>query len=141
MEISAGLVIKYNDRLLLAHPTRASWVGTYSFPKGKVEEGETNLNAAIRETKEEVGLIIPEEWINKEEKIINYTKNGKTYKRVHYFIVNLTEDQKKLLFGDSMELPKDKLQLDEVDFAGLLMKEDAEKRIFWRFAELLELIQ
>jgi len=140
MERSAGLVIKYNNRLLLAHPTRSAWVGTYSFPKGKIEDSETPLQAAIRETKEEVGLNIPEEWIGKEEKIIYYTKNNKNYKRVHYFIVELTEEKKKLLFGDSMELSTVQLQLDEVDFAGLLEKKDANDRIFWRFTELLELI-
>jgi 8-oxo-dGTP pyrophosphatase MutT (NUDIX family) len=141
MEKSAGLVIKYNNMLLLVHPSLSSWLGTFSFPKGKIENDETPLQAAIRETSEEVGLIIPEEWINKDEKIIYYTKKNKTYKRVHYFIVDLTEDKKKLLFGDDNIINSDNLQLEEIDWAGFLNVDEASPRIFWRFTELLELIR
>ena len=141
MEKSSGLVIRYNNMLLLAHPTKSAWTGTYSFPKGKIEDGETPLQAAIRETREEVGLNIPEEWIDKNDKIIYYTKKNKNYKRVHYFLVDLTEDKKKLLFGDSLILPESKLQLREIDWSGFLKFEDAKLRIFWRFTELLKLIQ
>jgi len=53
MIISAGLVIVDKDKrlILLVHPTNASWVGTYSIPKGEVNPGEDLLAAAIRETK------------------------------------------------------------------------------------------
>ena len=54
--VSAGLVIIQNNKILLVHPTGSKWIGTYSIPKGHVEEKEDFLETAIRETNEELGL-------------------------------------------------------------------------------------
>ena len=51
IQISAGLVIIQNGTILLGHPKNQAWWGTYSIPKGQVEEGEDLLQAAIRETR------------------------------------------------------------------------------------------
>ena len=40
MVISAGLLIIHDNKILLVHPTNAPWYGTFSIPKGEVEEGE-----------------------------------------------------------------------------------------------------
>jgi len=53
MRESAGGIIKGPDgRIVLVYEQGNSW----SFPKGGVEEGETVLQAAIREIKEESGI-------------------------------------------------------------------------------------
>ena len=55
--ISSGIVLIYNNRILLCHPTNSKWIKTYSIPKGKKEKNnETLLETAIRETKEETGI-------------------------------------------------------------------------------------
>ena len=51
MEVVGTLFIKDN-KLLLVKPRRRP---TYQLPAGKVEKGETILNAAIRECREELG--------------------------------------------------------------------------------------
>jgi len=54
-----ALVAAFNsDRevLLLKRPDDVHQGGFWSFPGGKVEEGETPLNAAVREFSEETGL-------------------------------------------------------------------------------------
>ena len=56
MQISAGLLILHNNKILLIHPTNAPWYGTYSIPKGKLEKDETIIQAAIRETEEEIEI-------------------------------------------------------------------------------------
>ena len=134
MKKSAGLAIIKDDKLLLCHPTNARWEGTYSLPKGKVEEGETNIEAAIRETMEETGILIPESAIEPKEYEIEYMdKNNKIYKKVYYYIV-WVENYPDII-------PKHQLQLEEVDWVGFLNYEEAQKKVFWRFNPILELLK
>jgi len=130
MQISAGLVVIYDNKILLAHPTGQKWFESYSIPKGHVEDGEDYLDAAIRETKEELGIDINEEQIKLDtEGYINYKdENGTIYKRVYFYVVRLNKP---------VTVDKSKLQKDEIDWAGFLSKEEAAKRIFWRFKPLL----
>jgi len=53
---TAGLfIINKNKELLIAHPTNHA-LSFWSIPKGAVDENEDELNAAIRETIEEVNV-------------------------------------------------------------------------------------
>lgn len=52
MEKSCGCIIFDGDKVLVVKQRSC----IYGFPKGHVEEGETEIMTAIRETKEEVGL-------------------------------------------------------------------------------------
>lgn len=134
MEKSAGLVLLKDNKILLCHPTKAPWYGTYSIPKGHIEEGESKIEAAIRETKEETGIEISKDEINKEEYKIEYrNKKGKKYKEVYYYIVNVN-------FNLDDILPREQLELNEINWAGFLNKEEAKKRIFWRFKPMIKLI-
>jgi len=128
--ISAGLVILADNKILLCHPTGQKWFGSYSIPKGHVEEDEEILDAAIRETEEEVGIKIEINQVEpNSEGYINYKdENGEIYKRVYFYIVELDKP---------IDIDKTKLQKEEIDWAGFLTKEEAEKRIFWRFKPLL----
>jgi len=133
MKKSAGIVLIKDNKILLCHPTSASWTGTYSIPKGHIEDGESISDAAIRETKEEVGIIVPERFL-KDEKAIDYKdKSGRIYKKVYYYVVD-ADDIPDII-------PKDSLQLEEVDWAGFLDYQQAQKKIFWRFKSMLELIK
>jgi len=130
MKISAGFVVIQNNKILLEHPTNSKWKGTLSIPKGEVKEGEKLFDAAIREFQEELGININIDRSNEEpDGYINYTKNDKIYKRVYYFIVEPEE---------YIEIDNNKLQKEEVDWAGFLTKQEAEERIFWRFLPLLK---
>ena len=134
MEISAGLVIIQYGRILLAHPTNAPWFGTYTIPKGKLEGDENPLDAAIRETYEEVGVKINKEDIKNPQKpyIIQYTNQlGNVYKIVYYFVAEPKTD---------VILNKSRLQKKEVDWAGFCDKDEALARIFWRYEEMIKFI-
>ena len=134
---SSGLVIIQNNKLLLEHPTNAPWSHTYSFPKGGVEDGETHLEAAIRETREEIGVIFDISAIStKNEFVIEYkNKHGKLYKKVYYYIVYLDDNTLPEVIPDNL------LQKEEADWAGFLTKEEAKEKIFWRFNEILDLLK
>jgi 8-oxo-dGTP pyrophosphatase MutT (NUDIX family) len=133
MKKSAGLAVIWNNRLLLVHPTNASWKGQHSIPKGGIDKGETTLECAIRETHEEVGLLFKEEDIEPTEYCIDYkSKEGKTYKKVYYFIVRLE---------DKPDITRDMLQLDEVDWAGFIYPDKAKEIIFHRHRSILKHLQ
>lgn len=131
LALAAGLVVLKDDEILLVHSTNSPW-NQLGIPKGHVEEGEDLLDAAIRETEEEIGIRISRDEIEDREprNFVDYTdKRGKLYKRVYYFVAR-----------PNRPVGNFKLQLKEVDWAGFVPKKEAKKKIFWRFKELLELL-
>jgi ADP-ribose pyrophosphatase YjhB (NUDIX family) len=131
--VSAGLALFRNDRreLLLAHPTNAPWWGAWSIPKGMVEAGESMIDAAIRETREEVGLTLDRARIDPTEHRIAYIdKKGRTTKIVVWFLADVAD------VADP--LPASQLQLAEVDHASFFSAADADRRILARLRPILE---
>lgn len=58
-EFSAGRVVTTHDgRVVVVTLTRPSGHQIVGLPKGHVEEGETDLEAAVREVQEETGLLV-----------------------------------------------------------------------------------
>lgn len=141
MEKSAGIIIILNNnKLLLSHPTNARWSNTYSFPKGHIEENESQIEAAIRELKEETSIEITEDRIiDKEPIVVQYNdRKGKIYKEVYLFKVYINDISEIGLSDET--LPKEILQIEELDWCGFLTKEEAKSKIFYRVADLLNLI-
>ena len=69
--ISAGIIVKMGDRYVLGHATNQKHWDIF---KGRQDEGETFVDTAIRECKEESGLIFEESEIHLLGKF-HYTKN------------------------------------------------------------------
>ena len=134
-KISAGLAIIYDNKILLAHTTSRGWFGSYSIPKGGIDKSESNLDAAIRETKEEVGITIPKNLIDKTEH--TFTVSTKKYgnKIVYYYVVQISNLSQIGL--KDLKVPKKQLQLEEVDWAGFLDYREATKRIMKSQAVLI----
>ncbi|MBQ7240009.1 MAG: NUDIX domain-containing protein [Bacilli bacterium] len=79
-EISCGTITFYNNKVLLIKQNR----GYVGFPKGHMEEGETEEETAIRETKEETNIDVK---VYKEHKYyINYVINNHINKDVIFFL-------------------------------------------------------
>jgi 8-oxo-dGTP pyrophosphatase MutT (NUDIX family) len=58
MNVSCGVILTDISSILLGHSTGNNF---WDIPKGMLEEDETFVQAAIRETKEEFGLILHED--------------------------------------------------------------------------------
>ncbi len=137
MKISAGILIKYKEKYLFCHPTNASWDGTYSPPKGGVDINESLLNAAIRETKEEVGIIIETKMVSNifDPFEVNYlSKKKEIHKKVYLFLVEIKNLKEIGLLSEIV--PKSQLQIEEIDWAGFLTIEELKKKSFHRFLEI-----
>jgi len=136
MKESAGILIIYNNKILLCHSTNQNWKKNgYSIPKGHIDKGETIKQAAIRETKEEVGINIKSNQLNSKIYSIEYKKGGEVYKIVHYYVL-LIKDLKEIGLSSEV-IPKSQLQLAEVDWAGFLEYNDAQKKIFKVMSDML----
>lgn len=103
-EYSAGLVTYFNENgqilYLLLHYTAGHW----DFPKGIIEEGETPVEAALRELKEEAG-ITAELDTHFQQPISYLFKDGKSElvsKKVLFF-VGKTEEKKIILSDEHVD--------------------------------------
>ena len=132
---SAGLAIIYQDKILLVKPTNARWWKSYGIPKGHVEEGESTIDAAIREVKEEIGIEIPKFMIGEEHEIF-YIKKEKQWKRIAYFYVLISDLSDIGL--DSEIISKNMLQLEEVEWAGFVPFEEARSRMIPAMVEIID---
>lgn len=85
-EVSAGAVVFYmgqEPEYLLLHYSAGHW----DFPKGNVEPGETEVEAALREIKEETGLDVVLIADFRQEVEYTYRRGGKTVrKKVVFFL-------------------------------------------------------
>lgn len=119
MKQSAGLAIINNDKVLLVHPTGNTWEGRQSIPKGALEEGETALEAAIRETEEEIGINVDKLDIDPVQYVCEYrNKKNKKYKVVYYYIYLIKQIPNKYRY-----------QIEEVDYADFYSFDEAKKLI------------
>lgn len=96
VEKSAGIIIFSGNPpefLLLKNTVKKTF---WSFPKGKIEEKESEEHAAIRETREETNLdvkIIP--GFRYEQKWFYHAKGKNIFKKVIFFLGEIPEEQKK----------------------------------------------
>ncbi len=125
---SAGLAIIYDNKILLAHTTNRGWFGSYGIPKGGIEEGESNLDAAIRETQEEVGIKVPRKLIDTTEHTFTLTTRKYKYTKIVYYYIVKIDDLSQIGLKD-LRISKKQLQVEEVDWAGFIDYKEAMKRV------------
>jgi 8-oxo-dGTP diphosphatase len=74
---SAGIFLVSDDNhILIGHPTGSDGY-CWTIPKGRIEKGETIIEAAVRETLEETSFSIPDEFISYSLKRVKYRNRRK----------------------------------------------------------------
>jgi predicted NUDIX family NTP pyrophosphohydrolase len=132
--VSAGLLMyRYVSRLevFIIHPGGPFFIGrddgTWSIPKGTINEGETLLEAAIREFNEETGLVSSEPYIS----LGNVRQRGG--KTVHAWAFKGDWDGKPIISNNfELEWPPKSGQIQifpEVDYGDFLPTDTARKRL------------
>lgn len=61
---SVGVIVRRGDMALLIQRARGPKAGTWAFPAGHQEAGETTGETAVREVFEEVGLRVTQEQLH-----------------------------------------------------------------------------
>ena len=109
-EKSCGCIIIKNGKVLLIQQTEGHW----GFPKGHMELGETEIETAKREVKEETNIDVE---INKDKRyVLEYTTDKGIFKEVVLFIA-------KKINGD------ERYQVSEIKTMEWLTYKDAIDRI------------
>lgn len=87
--LSCGFIIidSNTEKILACHPT--GHAGEYDLPKGHIEEGETPIQCAVRELKEETGIELSE----MDPRITDCGETDYTQtKNLHLFIIKIPVD-------------------------------------------------
>lgn len=113
MKHTCGIfLLNEREEILLVHPTHNKWTGTWSIPKGILDEGEDYLSAAIRELYEETSIDLSD------KNMICYVLPNIQYKNkdkiLHSFLIkgNFDED---IIRCTSFVTPKKGSIFPEVD--------------------------
>jgi mutator protein MutT len=117
-EVSAGGVVVRDGEVVVIVPTRRAADGSrvLSLPKGHVDPGETPIQAAEREVREEAG-VVAEPVSELGESRYWYRRDGRTIgKSVHFYLFRYTEGE-----TDDHD--------DEVEEARWMPLEEAEKNL------------
>lgn len=110
-EKSCGcIIINDNKEVLLVHHNKGHW----DFPKGHIEDGETEVQTAIREVKEETNIDVQ---VNEKYRYtVEYSPKEDVMKEVVFFLAKNINDEKNA-------------QLEEVDEVKWFKLDDAVEKI------------
>lgn len=137
---AAGVAIVWGTKILLVHPTGASWQKrTVGIPKGSIEEGETELEAALRETFEETGIRLTADQLEPTMHSITVYSGQKPIGVIHYAICRISDPVEVGLSSD--RVPKSQLQLEEIDWAGFVEIEEAYSKMVYSQLIILDRVK
>lgn len=136
---SVGIVFIYDEKVLIVHPFDPDGIyDGWSYPKGHLEKGEKHSETAIREVEEEIKLKLPSDFLdNIELQELEPVHKDKGIKHYWYYKYDLRPDEFNRYFNDTLIIPKEKLQLDEVDEARFVDIEEAKKLLSSKFLGIL----
>lgn len=107
--LSCGLLVKSPAGWFLAHATRTP---RWDLPKGRIEPGETPLEAAMRETLEETGMDLG----HLEDKLVDHGRHDYIPKKdLHLFSVEVDEAFDLAGCGCSTYIERDNGRYPETD--------------------------
>ena len=137
---AAGVAIVWGTKILLVHPTGASWQKrTVGIPKGSIEAGETELEAALRETYEETGIRLRADQLEPTIHSVTVYSGQKPVGVIHYAICRISDLSEIGL--ETERVPKTQLQLEEIDWAGFIEIEEAYPKIVYSQLIILDRVK
>ena len=97
--VASGIVIKDNKILIGLRSKKDQGGGLWEFPGGKIELEESDINAVIRELKEELGIDV-----SVEQKVMQYIHKYKnTLYDISFFEINSFKGEVKMNVHDEIK--------------------------------------
>ena len=97
--VASGIIIKDNKILIGLRSKKDQGGGLWEFPGGKIELKESDLNAVIRELKEELGIDV-----SVEQKVMQYIHKYKnTLYDISFFEINSFKGEVKMNVHDEIK--------------------------------------
>jgi 8-oxo-dGTP diphosphatase len=100
---SAHIVCQHGSHVLLIQRSHTldTWPGYWSFPGGKIEDGELFRECALRETSEEVGVIADPRALKQESLVMTRTVQGT--KLIYFWLLYHWENAPSILEPDLIQ--------------------------------------
>jgi ADP-ribose pyrophosphatase YjhB (NUDIX family) len=137
IKMTSGIVFIYNGNILLVKPNKLGKKNNLSYPKGVINNKEDIKSAAIRETKEEIGIIVPHGLLKNKNLYRSIYNEDNKIKIDYYYIINLDNNLFYKLFNGKLIIDEKKLQKNEIIWAGFLNKKISRKYLKNRFLTIL----
>lgn len=134
----AGIVFLYQGNILLCYPKNKSLEQQWSIPKGRVDKGEKRIEAAIRETYEEIGIKVKKSQLGDENKIVFAAKKNEV-KVLSYWIYRV-ENLADIGLKDLI-IPSALLKKGEMKEAKFFPFEEAEVFMKQSYTDILRKIK
>jgi len=122
VRVTSGIVFIYKNKIMLVHPSDRKWENSFSYPKGKIDNGESIKDAAIRETEEEIGVKFPRKFLSKDNlyRLVNRDEEfGGCIKIDYYYLIKLDDNMFNKYFKN-LKIKKKNLPQGELDWAGFM---------------------
>ena len=140
---TSGIVFIYKNKIMLVHPSNRKWNNSFSYPKGKIDNGESIKDAAVRETEEEIGVKFPRKFLSNKNlyRIVNSDEEfGGCIKIDYYYLIELNDDTFKKYFK-RYTIKKIFLPKGELDWGGFVSDKQSKDMIKKRLKTVLKHIK
>jgi ADP-ribose pyrophosphatase YjhB (NUDIX family) len=134
LRVSAGILVIWKNQVLLAKPAKSKNFCDWTPPKGKVDKNESIEQGAIREFKEEIGILLDENKLIDPFQIL-FKQKKKLYKKVvfyKYFIQDLSE-----INLSNAIVPVEQLEQSEIHSAKFVSIHDIETYVTPKYQEIV----
>lgn len=136
---TSGIVFIYKNKIMLVHPSDRKWDNSFSYPKGKIDDGESIKDAAIRETEEEIGVKIPRKFLSNKNlyRIVNRDEEfGGCIKIDYYYLIKLDDNMFRKYFKRDI-IRRKHLPQGELDWGGFISIKQSKNRLKNRLKTVL----
>lgn len=135
----SGVLLICDDRILLVNPKKLKKnIDRWSIPKGHIEKELSKFNNALKELKEEAGVIIKDSLLKDSKDITIFYKKSDLIKELNVFIIRISLSDLNVKVDKDFNILRKFFNKKEIREASFFTKEEAFKIIEYGQLPLLK---